>query len=98
MALCPICNRPLIGVNEDRHHLIPKVKGGKKTEPVLLHIVCHRKLHSLWTEWELLHLYNNLDTILQNDDIQKFIKWIAKKPPEFIDSFRQANRRNENYK
>lgn len=90
---CPICDRPLIGVAEDRHHLIPKVKGGKKTEPVLMHQVCHRKIHSLWTEWELLHEINTIDIIRNNEDMQKFIKWVSKRPPDFNDSFKQANRR-----
>ena len=30
--------------------------------------------------------------IKEHSDIQKFIKWISKKPPEFNDSFVQANR------
>lgn len=90
---CTLCNRPLNGMNEDRHHLVPQVKGGKKDVPVLMHQVCHRKIHSLWTDWELLHYYHTFDRIKEHDDIQKFIKWVAKKPPEFNDSFKQANRR-----
>jgi len=90
---CPLCDRPLGDKNLDRHHLIPKVKGGKDTEPVLMHQVCHRKIHSLWTEWELLHKYNNFDIIKHDEGMQTFIKWINKKPIEYNDSFKQANRR-----
>lgn len=90
---CPICGRPLGDVNVDRHHLIPKVKGGKKTEPVLMHQICHRKIHSLWSEWELLHKINTIDIIKDNEDMQKFIKWVSKKSSDYNDSFRQANRR-----
>ena len=90
---CLLCDRPLGTENLSRHHLIPKVKGGKKTEPVLMHQCCHRKIHSLFSEWELLTYYNTFDRIKEHCDIQKFIKWVSKKPPEFNDSFKQANRR-----
>ena len=40
LEVCPLCGRE-IPINEhDAHHLIPKSKGGRKTE--FLHRICHR--------------------------------------------------------
>lgn len=93
MNNCPLCNRPLGELNIDRHHLIPKVKGGKDTEPELIHVACHRKIHSLFTEWELLHYYHTWERLKEHEGIQTFIKWVQKKPIDFIDSFKEAKRR-----
>ena len=81
---CPICDRIMIeGDSIDRHHFYPRCKGGKKTE--FLHKICHRKIHSLFTENELAKIYNNAENIKTHPEIIKFIKWISRKPPEFYD-------------
>jgi 5-methylcytosine-specific restriction endonuclease McrA len=90
---CPLCGRHLGSKNLDKHHLIPKVKGGKHTTPVLMHQCCHRCIHAVFNEWELLHYYNTFDKILEHKDIKKFVEWVQKKPPEFNDSFKEAKRR-----
>lgn len=91
--VCPICGMPMVeGKSIDKHHLVPKLKGGKITE--LMHRVCHGKLHSLWSENELRDTYNNVETILQDERIQKFVKFVRKqfdRDPEFIDSNKQSN-------
>ena len=80
---CPLCGREMIeGPTVDLHHLIPRSKGGKET--VLLHLVCHRKIHSLFTEKELARAYNTIEKLKENVEIQKFIEWVFKKPPEFV--------------
>lgn len=88
---CPVCDRELGDENVDRHHLIPKVKGGK--EQFHIHQVCHRKIHSLFSEWELKHYFNTWEAIRSHEDMQKFIKWVQKKPINFNDTFKEANRR-----
>lgn len=81
---CPICDRPMIkGPSIDKHHMVPKCRGGKETH--FLHKICHRKIHSIWTEKELEKTYNNAEIIKENEEIQKFIKWVSKKDPEFYD-------------
>lgn len=84
------------GPSVDLHHLIPKTFGGKVT--VKMHRICHTKIHSLFTERELLHLYNTIDTLLAHDDIQKFVKWVSKKEPEYYDSHRDSNDRKKKRK
>ncbi len=77
---CPICKRPLPD-KPSKHHLIPKTFKGK--EIVLLHKICHRQIHANFTERELLNHYHTIERILKNENIQKFVKWVKNKPPEF---------------
>ncbi len=89
---CPICDREMWNDNSsDRHHFYPKCKGGKETEWV--HRVCHRKIHSIFTENELAKKYNNADLIREHPEIIKFIKWISKKEPNFYDKTITHNRK-----
>lgn len=81
---CPICDRDMWrGVWIDKHHLIPKCRGGKATE--YMHIICHRKIHSIWTEKELEKEFNSPEKIREHEEIQRFIKWVKKKEPDFYD-------------
>jgi hypothetical protein len=79
--ICPLCNRELDD-DYDEHHLIPKTFKGKDT--VCLHRVCHDKIHSTFTERELLKEYFTIEKILTNTDIQTFVEWIKKKPIDFF--------------
>ena len=83
-SICPICNRemPDDRVYVDEHHLIPKSKGGR--DKILLHKICHQKIHSLWTEKELSKYYNNVDSIKNDYNMKKFIGWVKNKPPTFL--------------
>lgn len=88
--LCPICGRYLVlGKSVDKHHFIPRLKGGK--ESTLLHVICHRKLHSVFTESEMANKYNNPEECKNHPEIKKFIKWVSKKDPEFLDSNKEHN-------
>lgn len=82
---CPICNREMLkGINVDRHHLIPKCKGGKITE--YLHRICHQKLHATFTENELAKEYYEIEKLRAHPEIEKFIRWVSSKPLDFYDS------------
>lgn len=87
---CPICDREMIeGPTTDRHHLIPKSKKGKETH--LVHLVCHRKVHSLFTEKELATKYNTFEALKEHPEVAKFIEWLANKDPEFVIGHRDSN-------
>jgi hypothetical protein len=88
---CPICNRPLGSIRIEEHHLIPKTFKGKET--ISLHGVCHRKIHSVFTERELQHYYFTIERLLENEHIQTFVKWVSKRPPEFYDSTKETSAR-----
>ncbi|MEH6434101.1 HNH endonuclease signature motif containing protein [Massilia sp. DD77] len=79
--LCPLCGRPLGTENIDRHHLVPKTYKGKEQFPI--HKICHRKIHSAFTERELFNTYHTWEALRAHEDIQTFIAWVAKKPPGF---------------
>lgn len=97
MAKCPICNRELGEVLIEDHHLIPKTFKGK--EVITIHAICHRTIHSIFSERELLHEFNTVENILSNDKIQKFVKWIKNKPLDFYiktkDSVERKNKRRK---
>lgn len=90
--LCPVCQRPLIeGPSCEAHHLVPKSRKG--TQTVLLHAVCHRMIHKVFSESELAAFQGDLSPICANAEMQRFIKWVKKKPPEFTDRPRTKGRR-----
>ncbi len=70
------------GESVDRHHWVPKREGGKDWG--WLHRICHKKLHSLFDERTLARLYSNPDALKDHPDIVSFVKWIRKKPNDFI--------------
>lgn len=78
---CPICNRPLGEIRVEDHHLIPKTFGGR--DVITIHGICHQKLHATFSERDMQHYYHTVGHILENEEIQKFVKWVSKKPPEY---------------
>lgn len=93
MNNCPICNREMPESTFSDHHLIPKTFKGK--EIVILHKICHRKLHSAITEREMLNYYHTIERLLEHEEIQKFVKWVSKKDPEYYDSSKETNARKK---
>jgi len=90
---CPICKRPLGHKDTiSKHHLIPKSRGGKGSKLITIHNICHQKIHSVFTEKELRDNYSTVENLLGHEEIQKFVKWVAKKDPNFY----QRNRRMKN--
>jgi len=89
---CPICDRDMWkGSTIDKHHMVPKSRGGKETE--YLHKICHRKIHSIWTEKELEKEFNNAEKIKEHEEMKKFIKWVRKKEPDFYDKTENHKRK-----
>ncbi|MEN3977259.1 HNH endonuclease [Emcibacter sp. SYSU 3D8] len=89
-VICPLCERPL-GRRRERHHLVPRLKGGRET--VLLHPICHRKIHSLFAESVLARSYASIEALRGHPEIGRFIAWLADKPPDFHASTRTAKGR-----
>ena len=90
--ICQICKRKLGTENISKHHLVPKSRGGKDGETILIHNICHQKIHSLFTEKALSESYNTVEKLIASEELAKFIKWVSKKDP----SFYQRNRRFKN--
>jgi hypothetical protein len=79
------------GPSIDKHHVVPKCRGGKETE--FMHKICHRKIHSIWSNKELEKEFNDPYIIKQNEEIQAFITWVKKKPCDFYDRNETHNRK-----
>lgn len=91
---CPLCKRMMIKDKRvSKHHLVPKSEKGKET--LYLHDICHQKIHSVFTEKELAKKYNNVEALLSNSEIQKFVNWVKNKPLDFYDTNRDTNHRNK---
>lgn len=89
---CPICGRPLPeGAAIDRHHWIPRTHGGR--ESAVLHVVCHRMIHRLFDETALATRYRDAQTIRDHPEMARFIRWVRRKPPDFVDWPRTPRRR-----
>jgi 5-methylcytosine-specific restriction endonuclease McrA len=88
---CPLCGRILGTVNIDRHHLVPRKFKGKAQ--FAIHKICHRKIHSAFTERELLQKYHSWDALREHEDIQAFIVWVSRKPPEYYARTATSNKK-----
>ncbi|HEX2533625.1 MAG TPA: HNH endonuclease [Chitinophagaceae bacterium] len=81
---CSLCGRPLAEPC-NRHHLTPLSKGGRNTPTILLHKICHDKIHAVFTEMELKRFYHTMDRLRQHEAMRKFIRWVRNKDPQFYD-------------
>lgn len=88
---CPLCDRILGTVNIDRHHLVPKCRGGKSQEKI--HRICHRKIHASFTEKELERQFSSWDELKTHPLITDFVAWVQKKSPDFYNSTSTSNRK-----
>lgn len=80
---CPICGRPMIdGPSVDRHHWVPRSEGGGDWST--LHRICHKKIHSLFSEDALAKDFSSAAALSAHPDIRTFVKWVRKQPPELI--------------
>lgn len=89
--ICPLCQRELGEILIDEHHLIPKTFKGKDT--ISLHKICHQKIHTVFSERELLNHFHTVERIKENDHIRKFIKWVSSKPTDFFDVSKDSAQR-----
>ena len=85
--VCALCARPL-GARVEWHHVVPKSEGGRDTAPV--HPICHRIIHASVTNADLARQYPTLDQLREREDITRFVRWVADKPPDFNAPTRRA--------
>lgn len=84
LGLCPICQRLMLaGGPLDRHHFLPKSQGGR--EALLVHRICHRQLHALFTNAELAKELSAPEAVCAHPKLQRFLTWIAGKHPDFYE-------------
>ncbi|RYZ62358.1 MAG: HNH endonuclease [Chitinophagaceae bacterium] len=89
--ICPLCERTL-APPYNRHHLLPLSKGGKGTQTILLHKICHDKIHAVFSEMELKRYYHTIERLKEQEEIKAFLLWVWKKEPEYYDKSIRKNR------
>lgn len=87
---CALCGR-VLGRRTEWHHVVPKSEGGRDTVP--LHPICHRAIHAQVGNAELARLYPTIAAVREREDIARFLRWIADKPPDFHAPTRRARGR-----
>lgn len=60
---------------------MPKSKKGRVTVPV--HPICHKTVHKVFSNAELADFGDDRARLLENEELEKFLRWIADKPPDF---------------
>ncbi|AIQ52402.1 HNH endonuclease [Paenibacillus sp. FSL R7-0331] len=88
---CELCGRsPLVTTV---HHLVPKEKGGTLQPTALLCKACHRQIHALYTNDDLVILELTTVEALQHDpQIASYLKWISKQAPGSEPKLRKSQR------
>ena len=82
--ICPLCRRPIPAeARQSVHHLVPRLRGGKDGPTVLLHQICHNEIHAALTETELARRYNTVEALRAHPRLERFVEWVAGKPPAF---------------
>lgn len=77
---CWLCGRPL-GKTTVMHHPVPKSRGGRDVVP--MHPICQQTLIANFSNAELQRHALDVEAILLNPDMRKFVDWVAKKDPDF---------------
>jgi transcription elongation factor Elf1 len=88
---CPICGRETPTEFIEKHHLIPKSKKGRETVDVCCN--CGDMIHKIIDLKSMQTVFNTIEAIKSHPDIQKWAKWISKKPNDFSVCMAQKKRR-----
>jgi len=80
VVACWLCGRPT-GETIVWHHPVPKSRGGR--EVVAMHAICQQMLTANFTNSELQRHGMNVDGLLADPAVRKFVDWVANKEPDF---------------
>lgn len=88
-ALCWLCGRPT-GKTIIWHHPVPKSRGGRDVVP--MHSICQQTLTANFSNSELQRHGLNVEGLLANPNIRKFVDWVANKDPDFTATIAKKQR------
>ena len=77
---CWLCGRPS-GQTIVWHHPVPKSRGGRATVP--MHPICQKTIINNFTNSELQRNGMDVEGLLANPTVRKFVDWVANKDPDF---------------
>jgi hypothetical protein len=86
---CWLCSRPL-GKTVVLHHPVPKSRGGRDTVP--MHPICQQTVIANFTNSELQRHGMDVQGLLDNPNVRKFVDWVAKKDPDFTATITKKQR------
>lgn len=76
---CALCGRAPLRIT--RHHLVPLSQGGKGGPLADLCAACHKQIHVLFSNDELLEL-RTVERLRDHPAVQKYLAWVRRQPPE----------------
>lgn len=79
-APCWLCGRAT-GKTIVWHHPVPKSRGGRDVVP--MHPICQQTLIANFTNTELQRFGMDVEGLLANPTVRKFVDWVANKDPDF---------------
>lgn len=77
---CWLCGRPT-GSTIVWHHPVPKSRGGRDVVP--MHPICQQTLITNFTNFELQRHGMDVEGLLADPKVRKFVDWVANKDPDF---------------
>ena len=80
IAPCWLCGRPT-GKTIVWHHPVPKSRGGRDVVP--MHPICQQTLIANFTNSVLQRFGMDVEGLLANPAVRKFVDWVANKDPDF---------------
>ena len=89
VVACWLCGSPT-GKTIVLHHPVPKSRGGRDVVP--MHPICQQTLMANFTNSELQRHGTDVDALLANPNVRKFVDWVEKKDPDFTATMAKKQR------
>lgn len=86
---CWLCGRPT-GKTIVWHHPVPKSRGGRDVVP--MHSICQQTVITNFTNSELQRHGLDVEGLLANPNVRKFVDWVANKDPDFTATITKKQR------
>lgn len=86
---CWLCSRPT-GQTIVWHHPVPKSRGGRDVVP--MHPICQQMLITNFTNSELQRHGMDVEGLLADPKVRKFVDWVANKEPDFTATLAKKQR------
>jgi hypothetical protein len=86
---CWLCGR-VTGKTIVWHHPVPKSRGGRDVVP--MHPICQQTVIANFTNAELQRYGTDVESLLLNPNVRKFVDWVAKKDPDFTATLTKKQR------
>jgi hypothetical protein len=86
---CWLCSRPT-GKTVILHHPVPKSRGGRDTVP--MHPICQQMLIANFTNSELQRHGMDVEGLLADPGVRKFVDWVANKDLDFTATMTKKQR------